>query len=149
MTSYGVATYTIKAGKTKTIRVKLTAAGRKALKRKGKLRVTVAVTAGTSSWSLNLTLKVLMQARGSLLDEQVLPHAQDARGLQLSWSAMTARCRSRTTAGRPPCCAAASRHAFSIDVQDRDPQELMARLTGNYKRGNERMGQDDPRNRGR
>ena len=30
-----------------------------------------------------------------------------------------------------------------------DPQELMARLTGNYKRGNERMGKNHPRNRGR
>jgi hypothetical protein len=38
---------------------------------------------------------------------------------------------------------------FLIDVQNRDPQELMARLTGNYKRGNERMGKDHPRNRGR
>ena len=55
--SYGTASYTIKAGKSKAIRVKLSAAGRKALKRKGTLRVTVAVTAGTSSWSLNLTLK--------------------------------------------------------------------------------------------
>lgn len=27
---------------------------------------------------------------------------------------------------------------FLDQVQDRDPQELMARLTGNYKRGNER-----------
>jgi hypothetical protein len=37
---------------------------------------------------------------------------------------------------------------FLVDVQDRDPQELMARLTGNYKRGNERMGKNHPRNRG-
>jgi hypothetical protein len=37
---------------------------------------------------------------------------------------------------------------FLIDVQNRDPQELMARLTGNYKRGNERMGKYHPRNRG-
>jgi hypothetical protein len=36
---------------------------------------------------------------------------------------------------------------FLVDVQDRDPQELMARLTGNYKRGNERMGKHHPRNR--
>ena len=56
-TSYGTASYTIKAGKTKAIRVKLSPSGRKALKRKGTLRVKVAVTAGTSSWSLNLTLK--------------------------------------------------------------------------------------------
>ena len=38
---------------------------------------------------------------------------------------------------------------FLADVEDDDPQELMARLTGNYKRGNERMGKDHPRNRGR
>jgi hypothetical protein len=38
---------------------------------------------------------------------------------------------------------------FLIDVEARDAQELMARLTGNYKRGNERMGKDHPRNRGR
>jgi hypothetical protein len=38
---------------------------------------------------------------------------------------------------------------FLLDVEGRDPQELMARLTGNYKRGNERMGKDHPRNRGR
>jgi hypothetical protein len=29
-----------------------------------------------------------------------------------------------------------------------DPQQLMARLTGNYKRGNERTAKDHPRNRG-
>ena len=38
---------------------------------------------------------------------------------------------------------------FLVDVEARDAQELMARLTGNYKRGNERMGKDHPRNRGR
>ena len=38
---------------------------------------------------------------------------------------------------------------FLRDVEDDDPQELMARLTGNYKRGNERMGKNHPRNRGR
>ena len=56
-TTYGTANYTIKAGKAKAIRVKLSPAGRKALKRKRTLRVTVAVTAGASSWSLKLTLK--------------------------------------------------------------------------------------------
>ena len=30
-----------------------------------------------------------------------------------------------------------------------DTQELMARLTGNYKRGNERQARNHPRNRGR
>ena len=38
---------------------------------------------------------------------------------------------------------------FLRDVEDDDPQELMARLTGNYKRGNERMGKNHPRNQGR
>src|SRR4051812_26913067 len=38
---------------------------------------------------------------------------------------------------------------FLSDVQARDPQELMARVTGNYKRGNERTGKNHPRNRAR
>ena len=38
---------------------------------------------------------------------------------------------------------------FLVDVEDDGPQELMARLTGNYKRGNERMGKNHPRNRDR
>ena len=39
---------------------------------------------------------------------------------------------------------------FVEDVDDgRDGQELMARLTGNYKRGNERDARRHPRNRGR
>ncbi len=32
---------------------------------------------------------------------------------------------------------------------ERDAQELMARLTGNYKRGNERAARQHPRNSGR
>jgi hypothetical protein len=43
--------------------------------------------------------------------------------------------------------AAAAR--FLIDVDSGDPQELMARLTGNYKHGNERAARNHPRNRGR
>lgn len=43
--------------------------------------------------------------------------------------------------------AAAAR--FLVDVDHGDPQELMARLTGNYRRGNERTARDHPRNRGR
>ena len=43
--------------------------------------------------------------------------------------------------------AAAER--FLADVVDEDPQELMARLTGNYKRGNERTAKNHPRNRRR
>ena len=38
---------------------------------------------------------------------------------------------------------------FVADVADDDGQELMARLTGNYKRGNERDAQRHPRNRDR
>ena len=36
---------------------------------------------------------------------------------------------------------------FLVDVEAQDPQELMARLTGNYRRGNERTARDHPRNR--
>jgi hypothetical protein len=38
---------------------------------------------------------------------------------------------------------------FLIDVATGDPQELMARLTGNYKHGNERAARNHPRNRRR
>lgn len=38
---------------------------------------------------------------------------------------------------------------FLDDVERDDPQELMARLTGNYRRGNERTAKNHPRNRGR
>ena len=38
---------------------------------------------------------------------------------------------------------------FLAEVEDGDAQEVMARWTGNYKRGNERMGKNHPRNRGR
>jgi hypothetical protein len=39
--------------------------------------------------------------------------------------------------------------AFLEDVVSRDPQELMARLTGNYRRGNERQTRDHPRHQRR
>jgi hypothetical protein len=38
---------------------------------------------------------------------------------------------------------------FLTDVESDDPQELMARVTGNYKHGNERTARNHPRNRGR
>lgn len=38
---------------------------------------------------------------------------------------------------------------FLAEVDEGDPQELMARLTGNYKHGNERVARDHPRNRRR
>lgn len=36
---------------------------------------------------------------------------------------------------------------FVHDVGEQHDQELMARLTGNYKRGNERRARNHPRNR--
>jgi hypothetical protein len=39
--------------------------------------------------------------------------------------------------------------AFLEDVEGGDPQELMARVTGNYRRGNERRAGQHPRNRNR
>ena len=52
--------------------------------------------------------------------------------------------------GKPATTLRGGRAAeFLADVEDDDPQELMARLTGNYKRGNERMGKNHPRNKGR
>lgn len=36
---------------------------------------------------------------------------------------------------------------FLDDVEASDPQQLMARVTGNYKRGNERDARNLPRNR--
>ncbi|MFI5952199.1 hypothetical protein [Cryptosporangium sp. NPDC051539] len=50
--------------------------------------------------------------------------------------------------GRPAAVlrgAAAAR--FRTDVDREDAQELMARLTGNYKHGNERAARNHPRNR--
>ncbi len=37
--------------------------------------------------------------------------------------------------------------AFLADVEGGDPQLLMARLTGNYRHGNERRARQHPRNR--
>ncbi len=53
--------------------------------------------------------------------------------------------------GRPAVVlrgAAAARFLIDVDNSD-DPQELMARSTGNYKRGNERTAKEHPRNRRR
>lgn len=36
---------------------------------------------------------------------------------------------------------------FLDDVERGEPQQVMARATGDYKRGNERTGRDHPRNR--
>jgi hypothetical protein len=52
--------------------------------------------------------------------------------------------------GRPAgVLRAAAAARFLVDVEVEDPQELMARLTGNYKHGNERTARDHPRNRRR
>ena len=40
----------------------------------------------------------------------------------------------------------ASATRFLADVERKDPQELMARVTGNYRRGNERTAAAHPRN---
>lgn len=36
---------------------------------------------------------------------------------------------------------------FLRDVERGDPQQVMARVTGNYRRGNERRARNHPRNR--
>lgn len=38
---------------------------------------------------------------------------------------------------------------FLEDVESEDPQELMARLTGNYRRGHERQARNHPRHQRR
>ncbi len=43
----------------------------------------------------------------------------------------------------------AAARRFVADVEEDDAQELMARVTGNYKHGNERTAKDHPRNKGR
>lgn len=42
-----------------------------------------------------------------------------------------------------------SAERFLIDVERGDPQQLMARVTGTYRHGNERTARNHPRNRGR
>lgn len=52
--------------------------------------------------------------------------------------------------GRRAAVLRGSRAAdFLAEVESGDPQLLMARLTGNYRRGNERVARNHPRNRGR
>ena len=38
---------------------------------------------------------------------------------------------------------------FLQRIEDDEPQAVMARVTGNYKRGNERVAKNHPRNQGR
>jgi hypothetical protein len=50
--------------------------------------------------------------------------------------------------GRPAGVLRGAKAArFLADVDNEDPQELMARLTGNYRHGNERAAKNHPRNR--
>ncbi len=52
--------------------------------------------------------------------------------------------------GRPATTLrGAAARQFLADVEQDDPQELMARITGNYRRGNERTAKQHPRNRHR
>lgn len=55
-----------------------------------------------------------------------------------------------THAGRPATrLRGPAAERFLADIRVRDPQEVMARVTGNYKRGNERTAKQHPRNSGR
>ncbi|MDB1086806.1 hypothetical protein PJ985_04405 [Streptomyces sp. ACA25] len=52
--------------------------------------------------------------------------------------------------GRPAAVLRGSRAGeFRAEVTAGDPQQVMARWTGNYRRGNERTARDHPRNRRR
>ncbi len=52
-----------------------------------------------------------------------------------------------THRGRMATTLRGQQAAQFLDEVDDDPQGLMARYTGNYKRGNERMARNHPRNR--
>ena len=50
--------------------------------------------------------------------------------------------------GRPVTTLRGERaRRFLAEVHSGDPQQVMARWTGNYRRGNERTARDHPRNR--
>ncbi|SNT36349.1 hypothetical protein SAMN05421812_10531 [Asanoa hainanensis] len=49
--------------------------------------------------------------------------------------------------GRAATTLRGGRAAEFLAEVDADPQGVMARWTGNYRRGNERMGKNHPRNR--
>jgi hypothetical protein len=61
--TYGSARYRIKPRKSATLKIKLTRAGRKALRRKRKLPVNAVISSGGTSWTLKLTLKRSRRAR--------------------------------------------------------------------------------------
>lgn len=50
--------------------------------------------------------------------------------------------------GKPATTLRGARAADFLSEVDDDPQLVMARWTGNYKRGNERTARNHPRNRG-
>jgi hypothetical protein len=54
-----------------------------------------------------------------------------------------------THLGRPATTLRGERAARFLAEVDEDPQEVMARWTGNYRRGNERTAKQHPRNRAR
>jgi hypothetical protein len=54
-----------------------------------------------------------------------------------------------THRSRPATTLRGDRAAQFLAEVDEDPQEVMARWTGNYRRGNERTAKQHPRNRGR
>lgn len=51
-------------------------------------------------------------------------------------------------AGKPVTTLRGSRAAEFLGEVEDDPQLVMARWTGNYKHGNERVARQHPRNRG-
>ncbi|NED96015.1 hypothetical protein G1H11_11910 [Phytoactinopolyspora alkaliphila] len=54
-----------------------------------------------------------------------------------------------THRGKPATTLRGRRAREFLDEVDGEPQEVMARWTGNYKHGNERVARLHPRNRGR
>lgn len=54
-----------------------------------------------------------------------------------------------THRGRKATVLRGGRAQEFLDEVDQDPQQVMARWTGNYKRGNERLARQHPRNAGR
>jgi hypothetical protein len=54
-----------------------------------------------------------------------------------------------THRGKPATVLRGARAMEFLDEVDADPQEVMARWTGNYKHGNERTARLHPRNRNR
>ena len=55
--------------------------------------------------------------------------------------------RALETDARPGAWNMAVDAALLTEVERDDPQEVMARWTGNYRRGNERTAKNHPRNR--